>query len=63
VLLCDTDKIDDGDIIEIDMEAGTIKDITNGNSLTFQPIPEFMSRILSAGGLIPYVKKYGDFNL
>ncbi len=63
VLLCDTDKIDDGDMIEVDIEAGTIRDITNGNSLTFQPIPEFMSRILCEGGLIPYVKKYGDFKL
>lgn len=63
VLVCDTDKIDDGDIIEVDIEAGTIKDITNGKSLSFQPIPAFMSRILSEGGLIPYVKKYGDFKL
>ena len=63
VLVCDTDKIDDGDIIEVDIKAGTIKDITNGNRLSFKPIPEFMSRILSEGGLIPYVKKYGDFKL
>ena len=63
VLVCDTDKIDDGDIIEVDIKAGTIRDITNGNKLGFQPIPAFMSRILSEGGLIPYVKKYGDFKL
>jgi len=63
VLVCDTDKIDDGDTIEVDMAAGTVKDITNGNKINFKPIPPFMSAILAEGGLIPYIKKYGDFKL
>ena len=63
VLICDTDKIDDGDELEVDLEAGTIKDITNGNQLTFKKIPEVMLCILNEGGLIPYIKKYGDFKI
>ena len=63
VLVCDTDKIDDGDMIEIDMKAGIVQDITNGNKVSFKPIPPFMSAILAEGGLIPYIKKYGDFKL
>jgi 3-isopropylmalate/(R)-2-methylmalate dehydratase small subunit len=63
VLVCDTDKIDDGDIIEVDLETGIIQDITNGNKIGFKPIPPFMSAILAEGGLIPYIKKYGDFKL
>ena len=63
VLVCDTDKIDDGDMIEIDMKAGIVKDITNGNKVSFKPIPPFMSAILAEGGLITYIKKYGDFKL
>jgi 3-isopropylmalate/(R)-2-methylmalate dehydratase small subunit len=63
VLICDTDKIDDGDELEVDLKAGTVKDITNGNRLTFGKIPEIMLRILDRGGLIPYIKKYGDFKL
>ena len=63
VLICNTDKIDDGDELEVDLEAGTIKDITNGNQLTFKKIPEVMLRILNEGGLIPYIKKYGDFKI
>ncbi len=63
VLVCDTDKIDDGDMIEVDMETGIIQDITNGNKVSFKPIPTFMSAILAEGGLIPYIKKYGDFKL
>lgn len=63
VLVCDTNKIDDGDEIEVDMEAGIVKDKTNGNKISFKPIPPFMSAILNEGGLIPYIKKYGDFKL
>jgi 3-isopropylmalate/(R)-2-methylmalate dehydratase small subunit len=63
ILICDTDKIDDGDELEVDLAAGTVTDITNGNRLTFGKIPEVMLRILDEGGLIPYIKKYGDFRL
>ncbi|MAH39493.1 MAG: 3-isopropylmalate dehydratase [Dehalococcoidales bacterium] len=63
VLLCDIDKIDDGDELEIDLKAGTVKDKTNGNQLTFKMIPKVMLGILNEGGLIPYIKKYGDFKL
>ncbi len=63
VLICNTDKIDDGDKLEVDLAAGTVNDITNGNQLTFNQIPEVMLHILDEGGLIPYIKKYGDFRL
>ena len=63
VLICDTDKIADGDELEIDMAAGTVRDITNGNQFTFGKITDVMLRILDEGGLIPYIQKYGDFRL
>ncbi len=63
VLICDTDKINDGDELEVDLAAGTVRDMTNGNKLTFGRIPEAMLRILDEGGLIPYIQKYGDFRL
>ncbi|MBA7639741.1 2,3-dimethylmalate dehydratase small subunit [subsurface metagenome] len=63
VLICDTDKINDGDELEIDLAAGTVRDVTNGNQFTFGKIPEVMLRILDEGGLIPYIQKYGDFKL
>ncbi len=63
VLICDTDKIDDGDELEVELSAGTVNDITNGNQFTFSQIPEVMLHILDEGGLIPYIKKYGDFRL
>ena len=63
VLMCDTALIDDGDDLEVDLAAGTVKDITNGNQLTFGKIPEVMLNILKEDGLIPYIQKYGDFRL
>jgi len=63
VLICDTDKIGDGDELEIDLAAGTVRDVTSGEEFTFGRIPEVMLRILDEGGLIPYIQKYGDFRL
>ena len=63
VLICDTDRISDGDELEIDLAAGTVRDVTNGNQLTSGKIPEVMLHILDAGGLIPYIQKYGGFRL
>ena len=63
VLICDTDRINDGDELEVDLAAGTVKDLTNGSTLTFGKIPEVMLNILDEGGLIPYIQKHGDFKL
>jgi 3-isopropylmalate/(R)-2-methylmalate dehydratase small subunit len=63
VLICDTDKIKDGDELEIDLTAGTVRDKTNGALLTFGKIPDVMLKILNEGGLIDYVKKYGDIKV
>jgi 3-isopropylmalate/(R)-2-methylmalate dehydratase small subunit len=63
VLICDTDKINDGDELEVDLTGGVVRDVTNGNQLTFGKIPEVMLRILDEGGLIPYIQKYGDFKI
>lgn len=63
VLLCDTDSINEGDQLEIDLQEGTIRDITNNSRLTFAKIPGIMLQILNEGGLLPYLSKYGDFRL
>ena len=63
VLICNTDKIDNGDDLEIDLVEGTVRDRTNGSLLTFGRIPEVMLHILNEGGLIPYIQKHDDFQL
>src|SRR4030042_6969639 len=51
VLICDTDKINDSDELEIDLASGTIQDLTNGAKLTSGTIPDVMLKILDEGGL------------
>ena len=63
VLICDTDKIDDGDELEVDLAKGTVRDCTNGSMLTFGRIPNVMLKILDEGGLIPYIQNHGDIKL
>ncbi|UCE65600.1 MAG: 3-isopropylmalate dehydratase small subunit [Candidatus Zixiibacteriota bacterium] len=63
VLICDTDQIDAGDELEIDLETGRIKDLTNGKELEFKPLPPTMIKILNDGGLVSHIKKHGDFKL
>ncbi len=63
VLICDTDKIDAGDEIEVNLSESTITDVTKNAKLTFGKIPKVMVDILNEGGLIPYISKHGDFEL
>lgn len=63
VLICDTDKINAGDELEVDLEAGVIKDLTNGEQLNFKPLPPTKIKILNDGGLLSHIQKHGDFNL
>ena len=63
VLICDTNKIDDGDKLEVDLKLGKISDLTNGTEFGFSRMPEIMLRILNEGGLIPYINKYKSFNI
>jgi len=63
VLICDTDKIDNGDKLEVNLEAGEINNLTKNVQLNFSRIPEVMLRILDEGGLIPYIKKYKSLDI
>jgi len=59
----DTDRIDEGDELELDLPAGVLRDLTKGIELEFPPMPKVMTDILAEGGLVPYLKKYGDFKV
>ena len=59
----DTDKIDEGDQLELDLPAGVLRDLTKGLELPFPPMPKVMTDILAEGGLVPYLKKNKGFVL
>ncbi|MDA8405872.1 MAG: 3-isopropylmalate dehydratase small subunit [Deltaproteobacteria bacterium] len=51
--------IKDGEIVEIDVDKGTIKNLTTGVQFTVASIPPFMKQLVVDGGLIPHLKKRG----
>lgn len=63
VIECDTDLIDDGDELSVDLEAGVLLNLTKGTEIDFPPLPPVMAQLLADGGLAEHFKKHGGFNL
>jgi len=51
------EKIRDGDEIEIDYEAGLIKNKTTGRDIQFRALPDFALEIIRDGGLLEHIVK------
>ncbi len=54
-------NINDGDVVEADLDNGVIYNRTTNKSFKTQPFPEFIQKIIQNGGLIETIKK-GDLN-
>lgn len=52
-----SEKIKEGDVLEIDADKGLIKNITQNTEYTAKPIPPFMQELIAEGGLIEWTKK------
>jgi 3-isopropylmalate/(R)-2-methylmalate dehydratase small subunit len=61
---CDTASVQEGDRLSIVLQDGSvmIDDVTRGNRIEGQPLPEIMLDILSVGGLVPYLRLHHDFH-
>lgn len=58
ILECkDTDKIAEGDKLEVSLDNGSIKNLSKNEEYKFEAMPEFMQELVKAGGLINYAKK------
>ncbi len=62
-IICETDEIQEGDLLEMDMGKGVVIDTTKGMTLKFPPLPPVMQRILMEGGLVAHVQKYGGLKI
>jgi 3-isopropylmalate/(R)-2-methylmalate dehydratase small subunit len=51
-----SNEIKEGDVVSIDMASGTVTNKSNGKIYKFIPIPEFMQKLLNAGGLMNFAK-------
>ncbi len=56
-------SIQPGHQIEFSLEEGWVKDLTEGKTYPAAPMPQVMIDILNEGGLVPYLKKHGDYQL
>ncbi|VVB89500.1 Isopropylmalate/citramalate isomerase small subunit [uncultured archaeon] len=52
----ETDKIGEGDHIEVDFASGIITNITKNQTYDATPLPDFVRGIVDAGGLIEFAK-------
>jgi len=53
------DMLRDGNRVSVDILKGEIRDSDTGKVFLTKPIPEFMMKIIQAGGLVPYIRETG----
>lgn len=58
IIECDkVGEINDGDILDVDFENGIIKNKTSDKEYKINVFPEFIRKIIDAGGLMAYAKE------
>ena len=59
ILECEeaADKTQAGDILEVELSTGEIVNATRGLTFKAKPYPDFMLKLIKAGGLIEYTKR------
>lgn len=62
-ITCNTDEIDEGDELELDMEKGVVRNKTKRTELDFPPLPHVMNRILQEGGLVAFIKRHKSLEI
>ncbi len=57
-LVCpDTDRINQGDRLQVDAAAGVVQNVTTGETLSCESLPDHLMEMVADGGLIPHLKK------
>jgi 3-isopropylmalate/(R)-2-methylmalate dehydratase small subunit len=67
-VVCDSSRIREGDrlVIQASDEMGsgmTVRNATTGEDISSAALPKIMLDIFVAGGLVPYFREHGDFQL
>ena len=63
VIECDTDKINNGDLLILHLEEGMVKNLTQDSAVEFHSLPKFMLSILNDGGLVEHIRKHHGFGI
>ncbi len=59
----DTAGIDEKDSLEIDLDKGTLKNLTKNSETKIASFPAFMQELLKEGGIINYLKKHKELKI
>ncbi|MFH1046533.1 MAG: 3-isopropylmalate dehydratase small subunit [Candidatus Omnitrophota bacterium] len=51
------DQLNKGDLLEIGLAQGEIKDLSTDKAYFAQRFPQFMQEIIESGGLLPYIRR------
>jgi len=62
IIITQTEKIKEGDTLQIDLGKGEIRVENRGLFLSIDPFPPQILKIIEAGGLVEYFKKYGGWD-
>ncbi|MDD5595081.1 MAG: 3-isopropylmalate dehydratase small subunit [Candidatus Omnitrophica bacterium] len=58
-----TEKINENDLLEIDLDHGLAKNLTKAQEFKIKPLPFFMQELLKEGGVVNYIKKYKELKV
>jgi 3-isopropylmalate/(R)-2-methylmalate dehydratase small subunit len=59
----DTSLLKEDDQLTVDLDRGIIANKTKGTSLSIKPLPLFMQRLISDGGVVAHFKKHGTLRI
>jgi 3-isopropylmalate/(R)-2-methylmalate dehydratase small subunit len=62
-LIVDTDRIQEGDELELDLDLGSVRNLTRGEAMSAPSLPPVMQAIIKDGGLVEHIKKHGRLQL
>ena len=62
-IICDVKGIEEGDVLDVSIEEGILRDEARGIERRFEGLPAIMQEILNDGGLVSYIKKRGGFRI
>ncbi|GGL67453.1 LeuD/DmdB family oxidoreductase small subunit [Halocalculus aciditolerans] len=48
-----TEHVSEGDVVRVDLTEGRVENTTTGKSFSISPLPDDLTEILEAGGLVP----------
>jgi 3-isopropylmalate/(R)-2-methylmalate dehydratase small subunit len=52
-----SEKTDSGDVLEVDLHQGIVKNLSKGLAFRVAPLPDMLMEILKEGGFVNYIKK------